>query len=428
LSGTVYDPSGTLPLSGAEIYVPSTEPDPISEGANCNACEFPEAPIAESSSDEQGHFELRGVPSGSDVPLVVQVGKWRRETRLDQILPCQNNEISDRSLTRLPRNHSEGHLPRIAVSTGADDALECLLLRLGVDAAEFTTAEGNGRIHLYSGGNANGAGSGANAFSAALGGKAFPRASSLWSSPAALAKYDALALSCEGSTFAEDKSPYVDAMAAYLGAGGRALFGHLQHDWFRLGPSGWPAFADFSDSLKQPPTPTIARVDTTFPRGLLLAQWLLASGASSTLGELPLYGASASTTAVHDATRWLYLPAVEGDPEALSATEYFTANLPALVSPEKQCGRAGLAGFHAGEPVPNPMGGPALGGDLSSPLAPFPGGCQGPSWSPQAKAMAFLFFDLQRCAPGHHVIVVPPVPPLPPLPPPAPPPVCRKAH
>lgn len=48
---------------------------------------------------------------------------------------------------------SEGNIPQIAAVTGKAEALECQLLRAGVDESELTTDAGLGRVHLYAGGN-----------------------------------------------------------------------------------------------------------------------------------------------------------------------------------------------------------------------------------------------------------------------------------
>src|SRR6185369_1373833 len=39
LSGTVYAPNGTLPLFGVDVYVPETDPGPLTEGAVCARCD-----------------------------------------------------------------------------------------------------------------------------------------------------------------------------------------------------------------------------------------------------------------------------------------------------------------------------------------------------------------------------------------------------
>ena len=38
------------------------------------------------------------------------------------------------------------------MTTGAADALECLIRRIGIADSEFTTDGGAGRVHLYAGG------------------------------------------------------------------------------------------------------------------------------------------------------------------------------------------------------------------------------------------------------------------------------------
>ncbi len=74
-------------------------------------------------------------------------------------------------------------MPKIALTTGGSDALECFLREIGIADSEFTTDAGTGRINLYVGGDASGNGAGANQFTAALGGTNFPNATTLWSSP-----------------------------------------------------------------------------------------------------------------------------------------------------------------------------------------------------------------------------------------------------
>ena len=83
----------------------------------------------------------------------MQVGKWRRQITIPSSQTCKDNPLTDKNQTRLPRTSAEGHIPRIAVTTGGSDALECLLRRIGIADTEFTTDAGAGRVHLYAGGD-----------------------------------------------------------------------------------------------------------------------------------------------------------------------------------------------------------------------------------------------------------------------------------
>ena len=101
---------------------------------------------------------------------------------LASVTACVDNPITDANLTRLPRTKAEGHIPKMALTTGGSDALECLLRKIGIADAEFTTDTGAGRVHLYIGGRPDAASSlGTDRFATTLnGGAVFPNATTLW--------------------------------------------------------------------------------------------------------------------------------------------------------------------------------------------------------------------------------------------------------
>src|SRR4051812_43681483 len=110
LTGTVFTPSGELPLYNVTVYVPNKELDPIVDGASCSTCDasVSGSPVVAGITDTAGHFRLENVPTGDDIPLVMQVGKWRRKVTLPRVEPCTENTVRDVNLTRLPANQSEG--------------------------------------------------------------------------------------------------------------------------------------------------------------------------------------------------------------------------------------------------------------------------------------------------------------------------------
>src|SRR5690606_568595 len=190
----VYDPAGANPIYNAIVYVPGAPKkdaplpplkDAGKEGVSCEPCAgIVLNPLSSTLTGTDGSFVLDDVPVDTDVPVVVQIGKWRRRFQIDVTRSCADNPVPDRTL-RLPRRGSEGDMPHIAVATGGADALECLLHGVGIDDSEFVLGPGgSGHVHVFNG----------------MGGKyaGAPDAASLWNDAAELGKYDLALLSCEG--------------------------------------------------------------------------------------------------------------------------------------------------------------------------------------------------------------------------------------
>ncbi len=193
ISGKIYDPAGKNPLYGIVAYVPNKTPDGITSGASCYSCSdlYTGDPIATAITDATGSFTIQNAPDGQNIPLVIQVGKWRRQFTIPSVGMCQDTAVPDGMLT-LPKNGSEGDMPNVAISTGSADTLECLLIRVGVDPAEYVAGpSGAGHIHIFGPGPGDSGAPNTN--------PPGPDApTSLWDSKADLMKYDILMLSCEG--------------------------------------------------------------------------------------------------------------------------------------------------------------------------------------------------------------------------------------
>jgi hypothetical protein len=369
LSGKVHAPNGILPIYNALVYVTKSKPPPLVSGPSCGSCAAPPADSYAAVTSTDGSFVVPGVPAGAGYSLVVEIAKWRRIVTLGSV-SCGDNVLTD-NLTRLPRNTTEGDIPAIAVATGGGDALECVLRRIGIDDAEFTSSGGAGRVHLYAGTGA------ATSFSA---GGPLAAATTLWQSTDTLSAYDMVLLSCEGAINAQTKPPSsLQALSDYLALGGRVLATHLQNYWFSNGPPPLSSVATWTTQAN-PPNSSVAKVDTSSPSGTALASWLVAVNASTTAGSVSVV-APTHTVATVSASAHAMLTAP--DPVNGDAVEYLTFDTPVGAAPANTCGRAAYSGLHAGP-------GDALG-------APFPNGCSVSPLSNNDLLLAYELFDAVAC-------------------------------
>jgi hypothetical protein len=402
IKGKVFDPAGRLALYNVLVYVPNAPLEAFSDGASCDRCGSKVTnPVTSAVTDETGAFVLEGAPAGTHVPLVMQVGKWRRQVMLPTVVGCTDTVIADPNVTRLPKNQAEGDLPRIAIAAGGADQMECLPRRLGIDDSEFTTTAGKGRIHLYSGGSDDKT-KPITQFAPTLnGGATLPPASDLWSTTAALQKYDIVILSCEGGSYMNQKPMSSrQALYDYASAGGRIFASHLHDTWFAHGPAPVPTTGSWSQ--RQDPAANgesiTASINQTFPKGAALAHWLLNVGASTTLGQVSVRYSRDNLQAVNPAIsrEWITVqnPHYATVPQSV---QYMSFNTPIGVPEEQACGRAVYTNLHVAELDNGGMGQP-----------PFPTGCEDRDLSTQEKIVAFMLFDLSACIQNDDVKPRPP--------------------
>jgi hypothetical protein len=479
VTGTVFDPAGKVPLYNVIVYVPDAPLANIVTGATCDTCSASVSgkPITTALTDASGKFKLDNVPVGVDFPLVMQVGKWRRQITIkaSEVSRCANSVLLDESSgpnrrLRLPRNQTEGSLPKIAITAGDADRLQCLFTRIGVDTAEFTNPDGKGAINIYNDNyDLNGKASYDN-------GTAWPSVFPLWSSLPSMMKYDMILMACGASEgrYSGDKKPgdpndpestdnvLTDAMKLnmvnYLAQGGRAFAEHYHLGWLKgypprkdttkypcvaggtenpcsLAPDGHAPFGDVAKWTDDPSDEGLgaitASIDQDFPKGLAFADWLQAVGGTSTKGTIQLGSdvkPTALTTIQPPAQQWISQPGY---------VHYLTFNAPTTAQPAAQCGRFVFTGLHVAAAVVS-----KTDSDVKS--ATFPTGCKTTrDLSGPEKALEFMIFDLSSCLiPDSGIPAPPPVgvssapptppnpmgappPPAPPPPPPPPPPPLR---
>lgn len=371
VSGTVFDPAGKVPLYNAIVYVPNSPLAPLSTGASCDRCGYVSGdPLVSTLTGPDGRFELQNVPAGAGIPLVVQIGKWRRQLSIPTVAACTETALPAGDV-RLPRNQSEGDLPQMAIATGGADPMECLLTKMGIDTSEFTPDTGNGRVRFYkeNGYDMN---------------PPVPAANTLFDDGAKLAENDIVFLPCEGSP--DPKTPtQTQNLITYTDMGGRVFTTHYGYVWIYGAQDPFPSTGQWDPEQSDQYSLTLpTTINQTFPKGAAFARWLVNVNASTTLGQLGITEGRHDLDGANDppSTAWI---TTTGEPAPhTNGVLHMTFNTPIEAPEDQKCGRVVYSDFH--------VSASALSG-----LPLFPDSCKTGDLSDQEKALEFMLFDLSSC-------------------------------
>jgi hypothetical protein len=413
LTGTVtvpgHDDTATWgtpdPIYGALVYVPNgSEGAPkygvtdFTAGVACESCnsQVTGTPLVSTTTAVDGTFKLDNVPCGTSIPLVIQLGRWRRQISIPSVACCANTALTN-AQTHLPRTRAgatgdvRSDIPLIAISTGDVDTLHCVLRKAGIADTEFTNPNGVGRVQMY---QDNGA----------IVDAQTPPATSLYDFATTLAKYDMVLFECVGEQqlkTAAEQQHVID----FANAGGRVFATHYSYVWLtnsngtmgtNTGPKPFSQTASWLVNAGSYATAT-ATVDTTLQgdpatqtRRIAFAQWLKNTGASATLGSINL------DTLRNDFTAVSAVPATAENTPAqkwltattpFSAPVHYTFDTPIAYAPNslpaKQCGRVLYSDFHVS--------------DATSEGQTFPTECAAAALTAQEKTLEFMLFDLASC-------------------------------
>jgi hypothetical protein len=377
---------------------------------SCDRCDEQElgAVLASALTDSFGNYTLEGnIPVGQNFLLVTRVGKFRRAVS-QQLAPaaaCDTTELSSAlpaNPTRLPRSSTDGlavNLPRVAVSTGRIDAMECVFEKMGIARSEFGNFGSAARVHLYRGGP-----TAASAAGARIDGNT-PFDATLYSSLPRLQSYDMVVADCEGSDWDgendfDQRVASGDNVREYVNRGGRLFASHLSFSWLHQnGSAAYSGAAPIATGLA--------------PAGSWDTNYLAASNLdTSGIGVVSL-GRAAASPRIQNFAAWMTNEGVIGDDNQFIVTDprslvtalgseseefvyrnggngrvqQFSFDTPYGAPAEQGCGRVAYSGFHVAA---------TGGGDSPFASATFPAHCAG-SLTDQEKVLLYMLFDLGAC-------------------------------
>jgi hypothetical protein len=387
-------------------------------GLACDRCEDQELGplLAGGITDAFGNFAIEGnVPVGAEFLLVVKAGKFRRVVRhpaLPAEAACQTTALPTTlpgNPTRLPRSTSDGdavNIPKIAVTTGRIDAMECVFEKMGVAPSEFGNYPSAAKVHLYRGTGESGSPEGARVDDST------PDDIDIYGSLERLQSYDMVVSDCEGGGWdgRDGLSPLFPQRIAhgakireYVNRGGRLFASHLSMSWLNEnGTTAWSEADPIATGLGAASTWDIAYRGTgnldgsgtgvvslvgtrpqVSPRIESFASWLVNEGVTTAPAyEFTITDPRSLTTGIGTATEE-FVYRSNGN----QRVQQFSFDTPYGAPEGASCGRVAYSGFHV-----------AVTGGVANPFATsvFPTHCTG-DLTNQEKVLLYMLFDLGAC-------------------------------
>ncbi|MEO8876131.1 MAG: hypothetical protein ABI461_11130, partial [Polyangiaceae bacterium] len=335
LNGKVFAPEGTIPISGALIYLTNGSPPAIPDGTYCDKCTTLDSKTPFTYSAIDGTFSLPAYATGP-LQLVVQKGAFRR---VRTITVANGDQPVDAALTTLPGKTDPtvgDTIPKMALVAGAWDHIEISLAKLGIGKLKSggTFDKSSAPYDYYE-----------NAFppSAAT---LSPR--KLITDPATIGKYQIVFIPCSGSdgTTCNDYQPgesgVQNTLKGFVAAGGKLYVTDYSYEYVR---QPWPGGIDFDGATSSigsgcQPGAYDAPADVKDPG---LSSWLTAAGD-------PSFTLEQSWTMI-DALHPIATTDVDGNPISVTPKVWMNGTLPdgphpETVSFESGCGRVLFSTYH----------------------------------------------------------------------------------
>jgi hypothetical protein len=439
------DTPNQVGVPNAIVYIMRTDqisdlpPIPVgvpSDGQSCDRCEDQDLGplLAGAITDANGAFTIEGnVPVGAEFLLVVKAGKFRRvvNVTVPEEMGCQTTALPT-TQTRLARDRADSpvgsvNIPKIAISTGRIDAMECVFEKMGIAEAEFGNFGGEASVHLYRG---SGQAAGSREGATIAGGS--PPDSDLYGSLERIESYDMIVSDCEGQGWdgKDTNNLFPERIAngakvsEYVNRGGRLFASHLSFTWlYENGnasydpadpiatglnaASAWDLNYTSAGNLQDEGNGVVSIVsgrDQASPRIDNFASWLV----NENVVTAPAYNfqitdpRSLATVIGPSSEEFVFrsdTPISSSDPvDPNTRVQQFSFNTPYGAPDEAACGRVAYSGFHV-----------AATGGGSNPFATavFPAHCRvdnvatadvnESNLTNQEKVLLYMLFDLGAC-------------------------------
>ncbi len=231
LKGTVWVPGNApgmvpagheIPVFDAVVYLTTSRPDPIEEGATCRPCV--EAPAKAVQTDHKGNFTIDRVAAG-DYWMVIEKGDFRLET---EITVSGNQTMTiDASSTTLPSVSDPENgktIPKVALATGSFDDLEDILGKMSMGSVDGTGAfdgpSAVGVFDFYDNGGPNTE-------------QAIATLEELVTDLDVMLTYDIIFIPCSGSNYSDvlKSDAVLNNIRDYVAAGGKLYVTDWSGEW-----------------------------------------------------------------------------------------------------------------------------------------------------------------------------------------------------